>query len=694
METIILDTVEPIKIGSKFATSRVDEELNVDPFLCLSNVTVVKVALIAIFSSLLLLTTLTMISSSSWLKTLADNAYATNAAQGFYSAVYSKNAIYYLSLLLGSAFIALFSYIANFKVVHLRLTLNEKWLSPFCATLVISLMFALSASDFKSWQYLYIQMFTSNLRMIYFTMIVLLFSTVFFQLQKKNQLFNRIYCWALIIFVLFIAFVFLRNYIDGFSDLNSNRLNNMWNNINFNAPFYSVVQANLGKMPLIDYFAQYGYYSYILRPIFLLIPLTLTSFVTIMAVLSILFFSFMYLALQQLITNRIIALLTTLVCISVVVVSGVADLYLANLPIRYIWPSIGFFLIVLYSQSKSKLLYYIIQLSCVLALIWNLDTGVVLTVATLLLFSYESVLEQKEGLFTSIVRHWIINFILIAGVFACYGLYTWYVRNEIPLYSELIRFQVLFFEKGIMASPINLFSPWVISCIVYLCAITFSINALFSKGSPEFYVKPKVVLFLALYGAGSFSYFIMRGHLNAFYAISWPSIILLGIFTSYLQDSAIIKKSRSCRLVYVCLLLFLTATSIGLLSRLAVPRMTPNNYLDISIENQRSWVKSLHLENNSILIISDLSGILHLDSKTSSPLRLPGSTETILRKDIKTIEDYLVSHDGGGPKLIVDTTMLLYNNEMYKTIRAQIERLHIIQKSPVGNLTYYSGFAD
>lgn len=157
----------------------------------------------------------------------------------------------------------------------------------------------------------------------------------------------------------------------------------MENALNFMIVIHSILQAHFGKFVFFDQYSQYGGYSLILEPLFGIIGVSVFKITLLFAVLNMAFMLINYVLISKLIKSSFLIAVTFGAFIYFHYFAFViwpAEKYFQVYPLRTIFPALSLAVIV-FSHKRQSLLLGIIT---GLAVIWNIETGIAIFVASIL----------------------------------------------------------------------------------------------------------------------------------------------------------------------------------------------------------------------------------------------------------------------------------------------------------------------
>ncbi len=456
--------------------------------------------------------------------------------------------------------------------------------------------------------------------------------------------------------------------------------------IDFNATYYSIVQALQGSLPFFDYQAQYGNYALFFIPLRLFSP-SISTVVVMVSCLILIAAGAIFLATQDLFKNRSLQYLV-LAIIPYNYYFVHQETYWANLPIRLLFPSLIFLGATRYFIRRRSSTYFLTMVLGVLAPVWNLDTGIPAMLSWLLALSLDGYLDasDKSPLHRKIARPCFEALLLQGLVLLGVVFYYLVARGRLPILSEAFRSQDLYFSNGFNALPLIPFDSWIIVPLVYLvsfCYCFWAINDRKEKAKPIL----RVTLFLTLYGCGVFSYFIMRSHFNCLLAVCWPALLLLGIFVDRFLDGA--KPVRWITVPAIGLFGYLWVNAISGLF-LSIPKSSVQERGMAMLKSQREFVSSLGVQGKPILILSDKSCLFYSDLHSIPVLPIQSASELVAPEDVDLVERYVRGDFTAPRRILFDTSWYLANTPRFQRTRMFLSLFPPKAVSADGKLYFYS----
>jgi hypothetical protein len=320
------------------------------------------------------------------------------------------------------------------------------------------------------------------------------------------------------------------------------------------------------------------------------------------------------------------------------------DHYFQYWPIRLITPALSLFVFYFYLKRPNLLrLFYCSQLGA-LSLLWNIDSGVVVTFSILVYLIFTAIfkalphqsfrLKLAIGDFKE-----IIFFVLITSVSTCSYFYLlFYEHNAIINTEWLLGYQKLFYGLGYYMLPMPISrDPWMAIILVYALGILIFFAGKFTSSKSK---KIDIIFYLSILGVGLFSYYQGRSHPLNLINVSWPALLIIAIVTdSYLH------KTSNQRYPKIALIAPSLAVAALNLSAFTLIINIPKIFLDVSNQYRARDTISDPLIHSELRFIKDFSqgqdcaifskrqGIYHLELGMRSSLPGPSIVETVLKRD-------------------------------------------------------------
>lgn len=416
----------------------------------------------------------------------------------------------------------------------------------------------------------------------------------------------------------------------------------------FNAVFHAMSQVFEGKIITQDFAHQYGLYPHFIEPILSITSTSVFAFTLLMGILVALSFLFIYLVLRAVTKNAAISIFGFISIISFNFIDTlhqqiIPNPYFQYFPIRTIFPMFIMWWGWKYMNHPQPKIKYIGYLAGAIALLWNLDTGSVTLLTWFITMGYCEALNWKKDGFKKVIKQIATDIGIGIGITLLTALsfkgYMYVRYGYSPLLSLLNEYQQIFYINGFYMAPMPLIHPWNIIVLIYGLGL---INALYALIKGKSSRKTNAVFLLSILGIGIFSYYQGRS-LNELLIGTWyPAQIILIIWLSSMIKS-LLKKDRNYwhkAMSYIIIALIITGTASAAYNIKLFFFYKKNKFqLFSESQDQREhmlaaeFIKEKTSQHEGVLIISDQSGIYHEYSHTYNPVKIPGVTELILKKD-------------------------------------------------------------
>ena len=483
--------------------------------------------------------------------------------------------------------------------------------------------------------------------------------------MKYNKFVNRIlysliFSFLLIMFLLSIC----------------NRETYLGTGQNLNAVLYSISQVQQGKVMLSDLNGQYGLYPHFLYPLFKLINVNVVSFSVTMAALTVASYSLIFFALRKIISNNLVVIFSFIAIIYFSFFFSFLngpwfDLAYTSQVIRKIFPALTIFMVFTYILNPTKILYLSIIFLSSLSVIWNFESGIICFLSFYIYVLYEKLADNNLRSYAlELIKHSIISASILILSFCLFSIMIYLQSDSFPNLSLFFKFQYLYGLTGFGSMPIPIFHAWNLVFLVYLYGIYIGLNSILSNKK---IVLDRAAFFLAIFGFGISTYYLNRSHDFNMVSTMYPSLILLAIYLSKLLDHSgkanifKIKNFLSVLVVsFVLVTVFVQMLQPTRFFNILAERTTAiisndlnNKFLSDGIE----LIKLNSSPNDEIIILMadekrgwspGPDGVLYMETKTSSPLLLGGSTERQFKSDWDLLNQSLANNISS--KVFIDFT--------------------------------------
>jgi hypothetical protein len=418
--------------------------------------------------------------------------------------------------------------------------------------------------------------------------------------------------------------------------------------MSFNAFFHSMGQVWLGRELLVDLPNQYGLYPHFLEPLFRLIGFDVFRFTAVMGTLLVLAVFFVHLFLRRFVENRLLATLGLVAMVSLSLLAGRIftgnnDHYFQYYPLRFFFPALSLWLGQIWFARRQTWVYWLSLAVVSVGVLWNFDTGAVAFLAWILVLTGDRLIDRD---LKGALLHAARGVAVLAVVIGAVTLYLAVRYGHVPDYSSFFTYQRIFYLYGFNALPLPLFGYWYLVAFVYLVGLARAIGDLVrGTHSP----LTSAYAHLSLLGCGLFSYYQGRSHPLVLLGVLWPASILVTMLAEEARRTAA-QGNLAARVTAAALVAALTLPPIyaafngRILYRYIVSqRPTIAGGASTPVIRNAEFIRQHTKPGERVFILSYLSGVYHLESRTVPPLNVPGASELFLRKDYERIAEYIES---------------------------------------------------
>ncbi|MBQ4558863.1 MAG: hypothetical protein IJA54_00880 [Tyzzerella sp.] len=437
-----------------------------------------------------------------------------------------------------------------------------------------------------------------------------------------------------------------------------------------NAYFYPIWKVWCGQYPLVDFASLYGYYPYFFVGIMALFGgVTIKKFGVIIAILMAVIFLAMFYVLWVTCKNKIWAFsglmsIECLLCMYNAELTG--EYYLQYYPHRMITLCVILAICCMYIRYKQKHGRYSKRIEILgwicsgIALLWNLDTGLVVWLGWTIYLCFLHLLSNR--LFTK--NTWIyigktvlkciitvtISFILLL-------ILTYVLSGERVEFKELFFGQSIFYSSGFYMLKMSLLHPWLIVISIYGLGIVISVSYIkdiIDKEKRYDVIKIAMYFMMAVVGVGAFLYYQGRSHNYVFVAIVWPAILLIALLLDDLSLSrngmaryGLITKSvyHSC---YSILAALLITFSIGwfyyVLSPNYLKAQKHKEYIGFSVvQADIDALKTSGLQPQNVDMLTEYAAEVYENLEIRYMPNIQAEVDIFTWQHVKDIQEYLES---------------------------------------------------
>lgn len=418
----------------------------------------------------------------------------------------------------------------------------------------------------------------------------------------------------------------------------------------------SIAHAVSGMTELVDYNSQYGIlYPHIGEIIFRFIPLTLTNINLFFTGLIIISWLFIYLVIEGMIGRGSLFSL-----IAILAVAGISHPifeaysfqnpllvpYFQYNPVRTVFGMFFIYFVFRFISKETTIKYLLGMVGASFAVLWNVDTGVVVFLSFFLFLVYHTFsldhLSAREK-FKGGLMHLISGVFFLTLAVLAYNLFAYARSGSFPQWDLMFQFQSIFYQSGFMMLPMDSVGIWHIPLLIYFGTLVFTLVRLATRSVGKW---DGYYFYMSVYGLGIFAFYQGRSHILNLFPVIYPAMLLV-VFL--IRDLLIGLDLKSFRDLFskgilnhwnITLLVFLVIIlSHGVLNSvilypqafsdffksLSGPTKTPEKKLTDRI----AFVKG-NKPNGNIMIIADDENLIHLYTHTRSQMPVDDFNEVYL----------------------------------------------------------------
>lgn len=296
----------------------------------------------------------------------------------------------------------------------------------------------------------------------------------------------------------------------------------------FSAVFFPMVQTYLGGTLLVDCVNQYGLYPELLRPLFQLIGLSVSTFTFVFAVLNAVGFAAVWLFFRRSVRSPVLALIGFFAFAFngwFYFLSLSRDFYFQYYPVRFLFPALTTLAAWAYLERPGRARYLVAMLLACVGPLWNADSGAPTFAAWLALLLFTALSRSNPGArWRAVAGHLLAAAGCLALVLGAFAATTFLRSGSLPDFGEHVRYQALFYQAGFAMLPMPWPAPWMVVVLVYLAGLAFAARSLAERSSCA---RAPMALFLSVLGVGLLAYYQGRSHPAVLLLAWWPCFLLL-----------------------------------------------------------------------------------------------------------------------------------------------------------------------
>ncbi len=600
-----------------------------------------------------------------------------------------------------SVLLAPFVLILSYVILKKR-CIGRVWVDtiyPMLATTTVFLVFGFTYLALMKSNFLYIKssyFFDSYGRYIFN---IVIFPTLFFLFitrgQKTISTSRFIHAFAThvpkIVLCLTIFLIAIINIIG---------VDSIFLHYHFNPIFYPVAQVVAGKSPLVDLPSLYGLFPLFLVPAFSVVGLSVVSFSFVMGIFASFAFLFLFLFMSRVIRDRVL-LYAGFLCVLFYSYLGHPyfahplnpEIYFQYWPVRFLFPCLFLFLVSVYLHTNNRRLYYLSFVVYALGMLWNLDSGVVVFLAWLVVLAYNEFTQDTLTYF-KMARHLLVAFASLFAIIFSFCTWIYVSSGSWPDFSMVWLYQKINLD-GFYALPMP--PPphmWAVIALVYLCGLLFILSK--SLDHKKIFYEDKLIFAVTILGVGLLTYYQGRSHDRTLVLPSYAAFILIAIFVDRLYQY--IKTIGGALYGEMLMFILLFYVVISAPFNIAYNIETYFSYVRSGMESfmnegnspyahNINFIKKHTSRGEGVVVLSiNKEGIYYGETGTYSAIDVPALTDPILKQDTEQIVDFL-NYDES-TKVFVEGPLNAF--DLYDVrIKQVLEARYSIATSSAHDLSWY-----
>lgn len=416
-----------------------------------------------------------------------------------------------------------------------------------------------------------------------------------------------------------------------------------------NPIFYPMAQVMVGKTMLVDVNGLYGLYPVFLRNVLSLFGFGVLSFTILMSLLMVICLLLLFVFLRRQVKNNLILLCGfSTIMFFFFGVSSEFNPYFQYWPVRTLFPCLILLLVSFYINGRNKLLYYLIYLAVGVAVLWNLDSGIIVFLAWIIALCYgELYVANKKIAVLNALRHGVVGLLSLLSVTAGYALYALIRSGQFPDFSMLWQNQKLFYA-GYFMIPMPFPHIWLAVAVIFLAGLLYAIKGWYDRNDNK--ARNFMIFFVSVMGLGLFSYYEGRSHDLTFYGPLFAAVVLLAILADILYENFDRKRTAGYGIIFLFIFYFIFSSPLNLVyglgkyyswikNRVLVVASQP----ETSVTRNVDFIKNHATKGESVVILSNkfYDGIFYGESGTRSAVDLPASTDVFAKKEVEYLINFL-----------------------------------------------------
>ena len=544
------------------------------------------------------------------------------------------------------------------KFISTRLTTNRYNILPIFIELLIacSCLFTFIGSEFSN--YIFGKSINENFHFFREYLACVLFAIFFISINYlKINIFHPINFRFFFRFSIFLLILIIEIYNITYWRLFS--IDDLITDYKFSQHLdpimYALGQVSLGAKIYENLPSQYGFYPQLLGVLLPKGSVTLLHITSIFAGVQILTISCCVWLFYRLYESNFLFAATSLAFSMItfgtsLFFAGVTDPYFQYFPLRFLFPALNLCLFYVFIRKPSLLVAATYSIFSVIAIFWNLDTGIVVYFSFLGYSVFQICLNllyktNNNKFYLTQTIFILIHIITLVAAVVIFELTYLANLSETVTISSIFNYQRIFYLLGFYMLPLpTQLHSWMAVIVVYVSAIVW--GALPNvDGSTDH--RRAFAVYLGILGLGLFSYYQGRSHVLNLVSVCWPSVILLGMSADYLWSNRVwLRPYKRGLITLIGVTALLILLDYRLISKTLAYRgveLTSDVLININIQKQRFRNQVVFIRNVSTLephclVLTANQGIYTAELNIRAPYNGPSLIEMILASDLERLK--------------------------------------------------------
>ncbi|MFI5297190.1 MAG: hypothetical protein ACHREM_03760 [Polyangiales bacterium] len=466
----------------------------------------------------------------------------------------------------------------------------------------------------------------------------------------------------------------------------------------FGAVLYPISQSVAGRVPLVDFPTQYGFFGEILAPVFRLCGLSVLSVTLLMVALQSASTWALLLSASRIVQSRVLLVSFGAALLYVPqnapAVLGSQDPYFQYWPIRTIFPALALGAVLRWSRAPTVLHACLMALICGVGMVWNADSGVAVLGAWLgyLFLHGVAAWRHDEARFWLSVRTFALSVAIVATIGGLFFLYLSAAAHQWIDVRGTLTYSRVFYLAGFNMMPMPT-TPhlWQVVAALYIAAFCLGLRAL--RATPCAHGTDPM-FFTSMMGIGLFAYYQGRSHDLVLGAVLWPALLV-----AYWLVDRLWERVRAGQVSMLAASpAFVMSAGFGLMCLVGVIAMLPASVGQLRanlrapasiITENIAFIRASVGADRECAILANHQAVYFAETGLASALQGPDISELVLRAQLDQLNRQL---DAARPRhLIIEQRFMpgSRDNPFGEGLARLDEKYSLVARSASGTLAHF-----